>query len=117
MINPGNQFDPTLGLVAAVSSDPVPARIVNGIGVDVNGNIVIDDTIPSGTDSYSQGFRVNANGAILGSVSGGAGTNFRGGYWFTDNDRLRISDGVSAVASWANGDPFVGSGRLALKYP
>lgn len=117
MINPGNAFHATNGLLCTVAADTVPARIVNGIGVDASGNVCIDTTVPSGTDSYSQGFRVNEFGAILGSVSGGAGSHFKNGYWFTDNDRLRISDGISAVTDWTNGDPFVGSGRLALNYP
>jgi hypothetical protein len=116
MINPGNAFHATNGLVATVAVDTVPARIVNGIGVDANGNICIDTTVPTSTDTYSQGFRVNEFGAILGTVSGGSGTHFKNGYWFTDNDRLKISDGISAVSSWANGDPFVASGRLALSY-
>lgn len=117
MIVPGNAFHATNGLVATVAADPVPARFVGGIGVDSNGNICISTNTVGVNDSVVNGFMVSPNGAIRGSVSGGSGTFFRGGYWFTDNGRLRISDGISAVASWANGDPFVASGRLALAYP
>lgn len=116
MINPGNQFHATNGLIATVAADPVPARIVNGIGLDANGNICIATGAVNAADTYSQGFRISPNGAIRGSVSGGTGTNFNGGYWFTNDTRLRISDGISPVASWNNGNPHVASGRLALSY-
>jgi hypothetical protein len=116
MINPGNAFHATNGLIATVAADPTPARIVNGIGVDSNGNVCIATGAVDPADTYSQGFRMSPLGCIRGSVSGGSGTFFKNGYWFTTDTRLRISDGISAVASWANGDPFVGSGRLALSY-
>lgn len=116
MIVPGNQFHATEGLVATVAANPTPARFVGGLGVDSNGNLCIATDAPGGTDTYVNGFRLSPLGAVRGSVSGGSGTNFLNGYWFTDDQRLRISDGISAAASWANGDPFVSSGRLALDY-
>lgn len=115
MLVPGATLGAT-GWNCTVAADPVATRFVGGIGVDASGNPCFATGAPAGGDSFVNGFRVSANGGIRASVSGGSGVNYNNGYWFTDDNRLRISDGVSAIANWSNGDPFVGSGRLALTY-
>lgn len=106
------------GILATLAADPVPSYRFCGFGFSATGRLLIDTTVPTDTDVYINGFRCNAAGCLIGSVSGSSGTGVRnGGYWITDNDRLRVSDGISAPSRYNNGDPFVASGRLALDYP
>lgn len=118
MLAPGVTIN-THGYEASLSSSgPTPARYLpGGIPVDSNGRICIATGNVSANDVFSNGLRFAPSGAIRGSVAGGSGTNFVNGYWFTDDHRLRISNGDASDATiFYNGDPFVGSGRLALSY-
>ena len=120
MIYPGGARGAvTSGLLATLAADPTPASYIpGGVGVDAGGRILIATGAVNAADTYVNGFRIALNGAIRGSVSGSAGVNYLHGYWFTDDGRLRISDGISNAdnVSAHNGDAFVASGRLCLDY-
>lgn len=117
MIYPGGPRGVTGGLSATLAADPTPTSYIpGGIGVDATGKILIATGAVNAADTYVNGFRIALNGAIRGSVSGSAGVNYLHGYWFTDDGRLRISDGISNASVWTNGDAFVASGRLCLDY-
>lgn len=117
MIYPGGVRGVTGGLLATLAANPVPASYIpGGIGVDAGGKILIATGAVDPQDTYVNGFRIATGGAVRGSVSGSAGVNYLHGYWFTDDGRLRISDGISNATVWSNGDAFVASGRLCLDY-
>ena len=103
---------------AEVAANPTPSYFHGGFGFASNGRLCVSTNAVDAQDHYRNGFRITPLGAIRGSVSGGVdGPVGNGGYWFTTDGRLRISDGVSAVSRFNNGDGFVASGRVALLYP
>ncbi len=111
MFAPGTTFS-AAGRVNATVGAATAADFVNeGVGFMNNGNVAMDSDPPSG-NSYKEGTRLNATGAVFVTVSTDPSDIWLSGLRHSTSGQLVIESADPTF--WNNGDPLTAAGVLSV---